>query len=148
GAGRDGADELGVVSFVLIGVPAREPADLGGELAALADVAVDGHRVAGAGVGPGECLAARGGELDEAGRGEPSGWGEVHVSGLPDVIVPAVQRAPADEDVGGTLGHSLAVDHPFAVMAVTAGLGVSLVHRGPGLLDLQEQRIDAGPALQ
>jgi drug/metabolite transporter (DMT)-like permease len=67
GAGGDRPDELGVVPFVLVGVPVGEPADLGGELGAFPDVAVDGYRVAGAGVGAGEGPAARGGELGEAG---------------------------------------------------------------------------------
>ena len=62
GAGGDGADELGVVSLVLIGVPAGEAADRGGEVGALTDIGIDGHRVAGTGVGAGECLAACGGE--------------------------------------------------------------------------------------
>src|SRR5256885_13383875 len=56
--GGDGADELGVVSLVLVGVQAGEPADRGGEPGALPDVGVDGHRVAGASVGAGEGLAA------------------------------------------------------------------------------------------
>jgi hypothetical protein len=50
-AGGDGAGEPGVVTLVLIGVPAGEPGDRGGEVLALPDVAIDGHRVAGAGVG-------------------------------------------------------------------------------------------------
>src|SRR5215472_15419341 len=40
GAGGDGAYELAVVSLVLIGVLAGEPADRSGEVAALADVAM------------------------------------------------------------------------------------------------------------
>jgi hypothetical protein len=33
-------------------------------------------------------------------------------------------------------------------LLVAAGLGVRLIHRRPGLLDLQEQRVGAGAALQ
>src|SRR5215469_35130 len=91
GAGRDGADELGVVGFVLAGIPAGEPADLGGELGALPDIAVDGHRVAGAGVSAGEGPATRGGELGEAGGDQLSGRDDLHVAELPDVVVAAVQ---------------------------------------------------------
>src|SRR5262249_39812580 len=73
GVGGDGLDELGVVLFVLVGVPIGEPADLGGELRAVPDVAVDGYRVAGAGVGAGEGPAARDGELGKAGGDQLSG---------------------------------------------------------------------------
>ena len=69
--------------LVLVGVLAGEPADRSGEVGALADVAVDGHRVAGAGVGAGECLAARGGELDEARSDQPGGRDDLHVAELP-----------------------------------------------------------------
>ncbi len=75
GVGGDGTDKLAVVSLVLIGVLAGEPADRSGEVGALADVAMDGHRVAGAGVGAGECFAACGSELDEAGGDQLGGRG-------------------------------------------------------------------------
>ena len=58
------------------------------------------------------------------------------------------QRAPADEDVGGALDQPFAVDHPRAVVVVAAGLGVGLIYRRPGLLDLQEQRVGAAAALE
>src|SRR6185437_7049898 len=61
-AGGDGADELSVVPLVLVGVPAGEAADRGGELGGLPDVGIYGHRVAGSGVGASEGLAARGRE--------------------------------------------------------------------------------------
>jgi hypothetical protein len=67
GAGGDGAGELGVVALVLVGVQPGEPADRSGELRAFPDVAADGDRVTGPGVGPGQRLAACGGELGEAG---------------------------------------------------------------------------------
>jgi len=60
-------DELGVVPLVLLGVAAGEPAESVGELPALADVAANGLGIARTGVGPGQRLAARGGELDERG---------------------------------------------------------------------------------
>ena len=47
-----------MVPFILIGVQDGEPADRGSELGVLPDVAADCQRVAGAGVRPGECLAA------------------------------------------------------------------------------------------
>src|SRR5580704_17509376 len=141
GAGGDGADELGVVSLVLIGVLAGEAADRGGEAGPLADVAVDGHRVAGAGVGAGECLAARGSELEESGGDQFGGRDDLHVTELPHVVVLAVERAPADEDVGGALDQPFPVDHPGTVVVVAAGLSVGLIYRRPGLLDLQEQRV-------
>ena len=72
-AGGDGADELGVVPLVLVGVQAGEPADHGGELGGLPDVGSDGHRVAGARVGAGEGLAACGRELDQAGSDQVGG---------------------------------------------------------------------------
>src|SRR5262249_17986413 len=102
-AGRDGADEPGVVALVLIRVPVGEPGDLRGELPALPEVAVDGHRVAGAGVRAGERLAARGGELGEPRGDQVGSRDDLHVAELPHVVVPAVQRAPADEDVARAL---------------------------------------------
>ena len=58
-----------------------------------------------------------------------------------------MQRAPAHEDVGGALDQPFPVDHPGAVVVVAAGPGVGLVDRGPGLFDLQEQRVGPGAAL-
>ena len=55
----DGGDELGVVAFVLVGVAAGEVDHGLGEPVALAEVGVDGHRVAGAGVGPGQASRRR-----------------------------------------------------------------------------------------
>ncbi len=137
-----------MVSLVLVGVKPGEAAELGGEFPAFSDVAVDGRGVSGPGVGPGQRLAAGGGELDQAGRDQLGGRDDLHVAELPDVVVLPVQRAPADEDVGGALQQSLAVDHSLAVIGVIAGAGVGLVHRGPGLLDLKEQRVGAGAALE
>jgi hypothetical protein len=127
-----------VVSLVLVGVKAGESAELGGEFAAFPDVAGDGRGVAGPGVSPGQRLAAGGGELDHAGLDQLGGPDDFHVAELPDVIVLAVQRAPAHEDVGGTLYQPLAVDHPLAVVTVLAGAGVVLVDRRSSLLDLEE----------
>jgi len=137
-----------VVALVLVGVRPGEAAELGGEFGAFADVAVDGGGVAGAGVDPGQRLAAGGGELDQAGRDQLGGPDDLHVAELPDVVVLAVQRAPAHEDVGGALDQPLAVDHPRAVIVVDARAGVRLVHRRPGLLDLKEQRVGTGAALE
>jgi hypothetical protein len=137
-----------VVSLVLVGVPAGEPADHGGELSALPDVGIDGHRVAGSSVGAGEGLAACGRELDQAGGDQVGGRDDLHVAELPDVIVVPVERAPAGENVGGALDQSLAADHPLAVAAVATRLSMSLVYRRSSLLDLQEQWIGAGTALQ
>src|SRR5215467_1955916 len=67
GTGGDGAGELGVVALVLVGVQPGEPADRSREVRAFPDIAVDGYRVAGPGVGAGERLAACDGELGEAG---------------------------------------------------------------------------------
>src|SRR5215831_18633271 len=83
----DGADELDDVQLVLVGVQDREPADRGGERGALADVGIDGHRVAGASVGAGEGLAACGRELDQAGGDQVSARDDLHVAELPDVVV-------------------------------------------------------------
>ena len=137
-----------MVALVLVGVRPGEAPELGGELAALADVAVDGGRVAGAGVRPGQRLAAGGGELDQARRDQLGGRDDLHVAELPDVVVLAVQRAPADEDVGGALHQPLAVDHPLAVIDLHARASMALVHGPPGLLDLKEQRVGAGAALE
>jgi hypothetical protein len=60
----DRPDQLCVVPLVLVGVQPGEPAELGRELGPFPDVAVDGHRVAAPGVGPGQCLTAGGGELE------------------------------------------------------------------------------------
>src|SRR6185437_16786354 len=73
GASGDGLDELGVVPFVLVGVQIGEPPDLGGEPASLPDVAVDGYRVAGAGVSAGEPHPTRGSALGQAGGDQPTG---------------------------------------------------------------------------
>ncbi len=137
-----------MISLVLIGIQLCEPAELGGEPGPFSDVAIDGHGVAGPGVGPGQCLAARGSELDKAGGNQLGGRDDLHVAELPDVIVLPVQRAPADEDVGGALDQPLAADHPRAVTPVAAGAGMGLVHRRSGLLDLKEQRVGAGAALK
>ena len=135
----DGRGEPGMVPLVLDGVAAGELADRRRELGALAEVAGDGQWVAGAGVRPGQRLPACGGELDQA-RGDQLGArNNLHVTELPHVVVLPVQRAPADEDVSGALEQPLSVDYPSAVVAVAAGLGVSLVGRRAGLLDLQEQ---------
>src|SRR5882724_3212527 len=142
-AGGDSADELGVVPLVLVGVQAGEPADHGGELSALPDVGIDGHRIAGSSVGAGEGLAACGRELDQAGGDQVCGRDDLHVAELPDVIVLPVERAPAGENVRGALDQPLAVDYPLAVAAVATRLGIGLVYRRSSLLDLQEQWIDA-----
>jgi len=139
---------LDVVSLVLVGVCLGESGDFGGEFAAFADVAVDGGGVAGPGVGPGQGLAAGGGELDQAGRDQLGGRNDLHVAELADVVVLAVQPAPADEEVGGALQQPLAADHSLAVIGVDAGAGVSLVYCRPGLLDLQEQGVGGGAALE
>src|SRR3984885_15866217 len=118
GAAGDRPDELGVVSRVLVGVLPGESAEFGGELGPLADVAVDGDRIAASGVGPGQRLAAGGGELDQT-RGYQLGAGDdLHVAELPHVVVLPVQRSPADEDVGGALELPLPADHARAVIAV------------------------------
>src|SRR3984885_14768120 len=144
----DGVDELGVVEVILVGVAAGELADGRGEARALPDVAGDGHGVAGAGVGAGECAAAGGGELGKPRRDQLGARDDLHVPELAHVVVVALHAAPADEDVGGALQQPLARDDPFAVAGVGAGLGVGLVDGGPGLLDLQEQRGGAGAALK
>src|SRR5450631_444662 len=148
GAGSDGAYQLSMVPLILAGVHPGELADRGGEFRALPDVAGNGHRIAGAGVGPGQCLAARGGELSEARGDQLRARDDLHVAELPYVIVLAAERAPPGENVGGALNEPLAADHPRAVVAVLAGLGVGLIHGRPGLLDLQEQRVGAAAALQ
>src|SRR6185437_1981804 len=147
-AGGDGAGELGVVPLVLVGVQAGEAADRGGELGGLPDVGIYGHRVAGSGVGASEGLAARGRELDQAGSDQVGGRDDLHVAELPDVIVPPVERAPAGENVGGALDQPFAADHPLAVAAVATRPGIGLVYGRSSLLDLQEQWVDPGSALQ
>src|SRR6201985_1261206 len=131
----DGADELGVVSVVLVGVQTGEPADHGGELGRLPDVGIDGHRVAGASMGASEGLAARGRELNQAGGDQVGGRDDLHVAELPDVIVPPVERAPAGENVGGALDQPLAADHPLAVAAVGTRPRITLAYGRAGLLD-------------
>ena len=64
-------------------------------LRSLPDVAVDGYRVAGAGVGAGEGPAARGGELGEAGSDQLSGRDDLHVAELPDAAVPFRAASPS-----------------------------------------------------
>jgi hypothetical protein len=142
------ADELEMVSFVLIGVQAGEAAYGRGKLLTFADVAGDGDRVSRACVGTGQCLATRGSELGKPGRDEFRGRDDLHVAELANVVILTVQRAPSDEDVGGTLDQPLSLDHPCPVTGGAARLGVFLVHRRPSLLDLQEQRVRTGAPLQ
>src|SRR5689334_24906464 len=99
-------------------------------------------------MGAGQGLAACGRELDQAGGDQVSGRDDLHVAELPDVIVLPVEGAPAGEDVGGALDQPLAADYPLAMAAVAARLGIGLVDRRPGLLGLQEQWVEAGPALE
>src|SRR5215467_647502 len=114
----DGAHELGAVALVLPGVPPGEAADLRGEFRALPDVAVDGHRVTGPGVGTGERPAACGGELGEAGSNQLGGRDDLHVAELPHVVVPPAEGAPADEDIGGALDQPFPADYPLAVVVM------------------------------
>src|SRR5215475_3912514 len=92
----------------------------GGELPALADVASDGDRVAGSGMGTSQCFAACGRELGEPWRDQVDSRDDLHVAELAHVVVLAVQRAPSDEDVGGTLDKPLAFDNPFAMILEAA----------------------------
>src|ERR1700722_13336578 len=91
-AGCDGLDQLGVVPLVLVGVGLGEPAHRGAERSPFAEVAVDGHRITGAGVRSGQDLTARGTEHVEPGRDQLRFGNDLHVAELPHVVVPAVQR--------------------------------------------------------
>ena len=119
-----------------------------GEVGALPDVGADRDGVPGAGVGRGERLAAGGRELTEDRGDQLQLRDDLHVAELAHVVVVAVQRPPAGEDVGGVLEEPLAVDHPGALAGMEARLRVGLVDRRPGLLDLQKQGIRAGAALE
>ena len=99
-------------------------------------------------MGAGQRLAAGGGELNQDGGEQPDVEDDLHVAELPHVVVPALERAPADEDVGRALQRPLSGDHPGAVVIVLAGAEVGLVHRRTGLLDLQEQGVVAAAALK
>jgi hypothetical protein len=80
-----------VIAVILVGVRAGEPADRVGERTSLADVAVDGDRVAGASVRASQSRAAGGGELRQA-RGDQAGRrDDLHVAELTDVVVLPVQ---------------------------------------------------------
>jgi hypothetical protein len=103
-----------VVALVLVGVQAGESADRSGELRAFPDVAVDGHRVPGPGVGAGERLAAYGGELGEVRRNQLGGRDDLHIAELgcevgrhdrrgTAVVVPGGERHPLVPE-GGQLG--------------------------------------------
>ena len=99
-------------------------------------------------MGPGESLAANGGDLDQVGGDESDARDDLHVAELAHIVVPSVQRAPADEDVGGALQGPFPPDHPLAMVFMAAWPGVRLVHRGSRLLDLEEQRVVAAAALE
>ena len=130
-----------MVPLVLVRVATGEAPHGLGEYVALPYVGVDGRGVAGAGVGPGERVAAGNGELDEDGRDEFGGGDQLHIAELTDVEVTLPERPPTHEDVGGALHHPLAGDDPGAVVVVPAGVGVGLVDGGTGLLALQEERV-------
>ena len=116
-----------MVGVVLVGVPPGELHRRVAEPVPLPEVGGDGHRVAGAGVGPGQGLAAGGGELGQDGGDQLDRRDDLHVAELADVVVVAAERAPAHEDVGGRLDQALAGDDPLAVVAVDARPEVGLV---------------------
>src|SRR5436305_1247179 len=147
-ASIDGANELSMVSLVLIRVSVCELTNGCGEFGPLSDVAIDRHRVTGSSVGPCQCLAARGREVDEPRRDQLGGRNDLHVAELPHVVVPAVQRAPSDEDVRGALGQPLTGDHPRPVVLVHARVAVCCIDRWTSLLDLQEQGVGPGTTLE
>ena len=87
----DGGDQRGMVPLVLVGVATGEPAHGLGEHVALAHVGVDGLGVAGAGVRPGQRVAAGDAELDQD-RGDQVGGGDqLHVAELAHVEVALAQ---------------------------------------------------------
>ena len=137
-----------MIALILVGIAAREVAQGFEERRAFAEIGADRHGVSRAGVGPGQGLAAGGGELDQDGREQLDIGDDLHVAELPHIVVPALERAPANKDVGRALQNPLACDHPGAVARVLAGAKVGLVHRGAGLLDLQEEGVVATAALE
>ena len=92
-------------------------------------------------MGPGQRVAAGGGELGEDRCDQVRGRDDLHVAVLADVEVAAGQRPPADEDVRGALHHPLARDDAGAMVLVLARVRARLVDRRPGLLALQEEGI-------
>jgi hypothetical protein len=80
-----------MVPLVLVGVAAGEPAHRLGEHVTLSYVGVDGRGITGAGVGPGERVAAGDAELDEDGRDQLGGGDQLHVAELTDVEVAPAQ---------------------------------------------------------
>ena len=90
-ASPDGGDQRRMVPLVLVRVATGEPTHGLGEHVALPYVGVDGRGVAGAGVRPGERVAAGDGELDEDGRDELGGGDQLHVAELTDVEVAVAQ---------------------------------------------------------
>jgi hypothetical protein len=99
-------------------------------------------------MGLGQGFTAGGSELDQTRGDQLCGRDDLHVAELPHVVVPAVQRAPADEYVGGALHHPLAVDHPRAVMVMAAGPVRCLIDGRSRLLGLEEQWVSTAAALQ
>ena len=131
-----------MIPVVLVRVQSGEVIDCSRKLPPLADVGADRGGVAGACMGLGEGLAASAREFDQDWSDEIDAGDDLHVAELAHIVVPSVQGAPADENVGGAL-QGLLLQGWRADQIVVAGDSA-----GGGLSVMLAQRLrDAGQAL-
>jgi transposase len=113
------------------------------EVVALAEVSRDHRGISGLGVSPGQCPAAHcrvGGERLRA-KGLDFG-GDLHVSQLPDIVVPAIGNPqPTEENVTGRLYETLPAHHTLALVRIPAFTLGRLQHGTARFLCLEKQRV-------